>query len=204
VQARVELAARTPGYQGQIFGFRDGDGLSLAKLKEQASSGGLYTWPVYCVENLLIKAGWPTKWGSIPDWHQEFLRYRPYVAFKRILSELQKELSALRIPGVASPDPQRPLKTVQEVEKALGDASQVIDEYRVVARFREEVAAFEQALTADLNEAHALLNGKWVLKVVAGERNLSAEQAREIWTNHICSVGGLAEVRQLWQQIRSA
>ena len=203
IKTRVQLAEQTPGYQGCFFGFLDGDGLPLQQLDAPTSSSTISYWPAYCIENLLTKAGWPAAWGSIPDWREKFLRYSPYVALNRIHRELQSVLQDLGISRFVHPDPQRPLKTTEEVEAALGRESQLIDDYQILPRFRAEVAAFAQA-TANLDEAHALLDGKWLVKGMATERHISEESCRATWVDSIRQSGGLAEVRDRWQRILNA
>ena len=49
-----------------VYGILDGDGRSLSALAAEFDvphRGPLFSWKGYCIENLLVKTGWPTSWG---------------------------------------------------------------------------------------------------------------------------------------------
>lgn len=70
--------------------------------------------------------------------------------------------------------------------------------------FAQEANSIESAITADINEGHALVNGKWLVEVFA-PRKLGApwdrQRCRDEWINGAAASSGLAEVCDLWRRI---
>jgi hypothetical protein len=206
VRARTSLAARTVGYSG-IYGITDGDGRSvstLAGLFDTPYAGPCFTWKAYCIENLLAKACWPQSWGSAPTWRDVLLDHVPYVALNRMHRELLRSLETLRLAKYVRPTLEEPLRTKQDVLAALAKDKHLVAGYDVEARFAQETSAIESAITTDVDEGHALVNGKWLVEVFA-PRKLGApwdrQRCREEWTATAAASPGLTEVRDLWQRI---
>lgn len=77
VSQRIAVAQRH-GYSG-ILGVLDGDGAALVTLAsdfDAPHAGPRFRWKAYCIENLLVRAGWPGAWGPAPDW-REVMRSGP-------------------------------------------------------------------------------------------------------------------------------
>jgi hypothetical protein len=80
--------------RGGVFGIIDGDGRELKELKTSflpPHQGSLFSWPTYCIENLLSIA-WPQPWGAEPDWAAVLGCYIPYAARNRVVNQLQSAL----------------------------------------------------------------------------------------------------------------
>jgi hypothetical protein len=200
----VSVAGRF-NYPG-VFGIVDGDGRSLgtlAPLFDAPFSGPLFAWKAYCIENLLAKTGWPSGWGDAPDWHVELAKYGPYVALGRVHRELMDVLETLQVHRFTNPILGEALRTSADVHAALSKDKHLIQVYDVALRFQGELATFEAAVQNSLDEAHALLKGKWLIDhlVPSLKKQLTPEQVRDGWTAHAVSVGGLAEVRDLWTRV---
>jgi hypothetical protein len=200
VKARVEVAGRK-GYAG-VYGIVDGDGEDLATLTTRFTglAGPCFSWPAYCIENLLVKTGWPAAWGAPPDWTRALLDHVPHVALNRI----HRELHGLRLWRHNDPRLGEPLMTVADATAALARDKHRIAAYDVEARLATEVAAMEARVLGSLDEGHALVNGKWLVDVFAPGRigpHARPQRCRDEWTAHAVATGGLAEVRELWQRI---
>jgi hypothetical protein len=205
VKARIQVAEKN-GYAG-VYGIVDGDGDSLATLTARFASpfaGPCFCWPAYCIENMLVKSGWPAGWGSPPDWRRALLGHVPYVALNRIHRELREKLETLHLWRFDHPRLMEPLRTVADVAAALARDKHLIAGYDVEARFTAEAAAVEAGVHASLDEGHALVNGKWLVDVLAPRslgRHATPQRCRDEWIAHAVATGGLAEARDLWQRI---
>ncbi|HEX8199561.1 MAG TPA: hypothetical protein VF590_03675 [Isosphaeraceae bacterium] len=206
VGARVDAAGRLsfPG----VFGLIDGDGQPLTTLSptfDHPFAGPLFTWKAYCIENLLAMTGWPSTWGAEPDWPVALTDYGPYVALNRIHVELQSTLDVLSVAKRNNPISGQPLKTSQDVLADLSHDRHRLLNYDVAQRFQNELQVYQAALQNQLDEAHAMLNGKWLFShlapVITGQ---NPDRCRSDWIAHAISAGGLAEVRSLWQRITGA
>jgi hypothetical protein len=57
---------------------------------------------------------------------------------------------------------------------------------------------------SDLQVAHTLIKGKWLFTHFAMvELKCSSDKALQAWVAHAISVGGLPEVKALWERIRA-
>ncbi len=200
---RLELAQRNK--IPSIFGIIDGDGKPAAELAatfDPPYPGPLFTWKAYSIENLLVQTGWPDGWEIAPDWKAVFQLYSPYVALNRIHVELKAALSTLKLTDYTRPDLAKPLLTVEEVRARLEDDRDLVRGYDVAHCFQAEVDAFNATVQRSLDEAHALINGKWLINHIADDRRWrKSGDCRELWINHAISAGGHPEVRLLWQRI---
>jgi hypothetical protein len=203
VRARADVASRVP-FPG-VFGIVDGDGQPLATLSQTFDppySGPLFAWKAYCIENLLAKTGWPPTWGAEPDWPVALVAYGPYVGLNRIHVELQSILEGLAVAKRIKPISGQPLKTAQDVLADLNRDRHLLLGYDVAQRFPDEVQVFQAALQSHLDEAHTMLNGKWIFSHRAPVRTgQNPDRCMSDWINHAISIGGLAEVRDLWQRM---
>jgi hypothetical protein len=105
--------------------------------------------------------------------------------------------------GVTTPSAER-VQTAKEVTAALAADKHLIAGYDAEARFQNEVATAERAIAANIDEGHALVNGKWLVDVYAPRRlggNATPQRCRDEWIAHAAHAGGLAEVRDLWSRI---
>jgi len=203
VRDRVDLAARR-GYTG-VYGITDGDGERFATLAASfAAPGPCFRWPAYCIENLLVRTGWPAAWGTAPDWISVLLEHVPYVALNRLHRELLQSLKTLRLAGFSEPKLPEPMKTSEDVRSALAQDKHLIEGYDAESRFLHQVADVEAAIRSSLDEAHALVNGKWLVDVFAPRTlgpHATPQRCRDEWIAHAVATGGLAEARDLWQRI---
>lgn len=203
VRDRVELAQKR-GYSG-IWGIVDGDGEALSQLSatfDMPFAGPLFRWKAYSIENLLVKTGWPIPWGVAPDWTQVFLQYAPYIGLNHVHRILKGHLETLRIAQFSRPKPFEPLLTVADVEQALTRDRDLIYGYDVADVFNKKVAEFETLVRTSLDEAHALINGKWLTDAFAPHHcQRGVDACRQQWITHAISAGGILEVRTLWHRL---
>lgn len=206
VRSRTALAARSKGYEG-VFGVTDGDGASagvLAASFDPPHEGPCFSWKAYCIENLLVKCGWPASWNDAPLWVDVLTDHVPYVALNRVQGELRQALQTLRLARFAHPTLEEPLRTREEIAAALARDKHLVAGYDVEARFSEEAAAAEATIRANVDEGHALVNGKWLVEVFAPRRlgaRWNRHRCRDEWIAAAISAGGLPEVRALWRRI---
>jgi hypothetical protein len=204
VKARVDVAGTIP-HSGRVFGIIDGDGSPLHELApnfDPPFPGPLFSWKAYCIENLLVKTGWPPAWGDEPDWVVELSRYAPYVALNRIGREVRATLRALGLEKYTLPILGEPLKQPDEIAAALASGKDGLLKYDVETRFGEELSVFEATVNRGLDEAHAMLNGKWLVRHLAPAiTKRDPDHCQYEWLNHSRAVGGLPEVREWWERI---
>lgn len=196
--------ARDNGYPG-IFGVIDGDGRSLEELKSSFDppfAGPLFTWKAFCIENLLAQTGWPPSFGGAVNWHEELLRYKAYVAINRVRLDLNDALSRLGLARFVKPQGGQGLKSPEDFLEALGRYKTLLLGQDPEDAFRAQVALFEAAVSGDLREAHALLNGKWLVEHMAPERTgKSPKICRREWIQHAIDVGGHSDAKSLWARV---
>jgi hypothetical protein len=201
VRQRVEVAHRR-GYPG-IYGVVDGDGRSLGELAaafDPPFPGPLFRWKGYSIESLLVKTGWPATWGTAPA-SEHMLRYEAYVALNRVFAALRGSLETLGLARYHHPS-SGDLLTAAQVRERLQQDRHLIAGRDVAGMFDEEVARYRTAMESSLDEAHCLVDGKWLVKHMAPERiQRTPERCRSEWIDHAIAAGGLPEVRGLWQRI---
>lgn len=200
VSARVRLAEKK-GYPG-IYGVLDGDGRSFSELSacfDPPCSGPLFSWKAYCIENLLAQVAWPAVWGAVPDWPEVLRGYSPYVALNRLGLRLRDSLRTLGLHNFANPG--TPLLTVAQVEETLRADKHLLANLDVHAEFSKEIEFFERALH-NLDEAHALVNGKWLVDNFAPRHTgRTPETCRSEWSAAARAAGGHPQVAALWSRL---
>jgi hypothetical protein len=209
VQALLRVAEaagliRRPG-EGGVFGIIDGDSRELKEL--QASflpphQGSLFSWPTYCIENLLSTA-WPKAWGAEPNWATVLSDYIPYAALNRVHVQLQSALQTLRLAKFHTPSTEQALRTVVEVKAELARDKKLLAERDVEEMFDGEVSKLRSAIESSLEEGHALINGKWLVSHYAAQLQpgRSPDALRTEWAKSVLSAGGHPAVRDLWTRI---
>jgi hypothetical protein len=210
VRQRVEVATRL-GYRG-IHGMLDGDGRTLAELAtafDAPLAGQLHQWKTYCIENLLAQVTWPDDWGVPPDWPDVLTRFAPYAAINRVTRWLHEHLSSLRIAKFTQPSRSQTLWTADRFREQLRQDDSSARKLRdLVTFFDDELTRCTRATTAkdpELAEAHALINGKWLVEVHAPPiSHRSAEDCRAMWAAHVGARGGHPDVRAWWQRFLAA
>lgn len=193
-----------PG-RGGIFGIIDGDGRQLSELNKSflpPFPGPLFSWPTYCIENLLTIA-WPTSWGVERNWTALLTSYVPYAALNRVHKQLQLVLQTLQLAKFQHPVAGKALRTVEEVKAELARDKKLIAERDVEAMFDQESSEILRAIDASLDEGHALINGKWLVLHHAAERHPGRDTAdlRSEWARAVLDKGGHPAVRALWTHI---
>jgi len=92
--------------------------------------------------------------------------------------------------------------SVDDVIHALERDRDLIRGYDVADRFKAEVATFAGLVGGSEDDGHALVDGKWLVNVFAPRRlGMTPAVAREAWIAHGTVVGGLGEVRGLWERV---
>lgn len=190
---------------GKVFGIIDGDGSELRQLTANflpPHQGPLFSWPTYCIENLLAIA-WPSHWGHEPDWTSVLSHYIPYAALNRVRKQLQSALQTLGLARFHSPSVAKPLKTAEEVKAELARDKNLLAERDVEEMFDAEVSKLHSAIESSLEEGHALINGKWLLLHHAAQLQpgRSPDTLRSEWARCVREAGGHPAVRDLWTRI---
>ena len=211
VESRLSIATNVP--YPDVFGVIDGDGRGLADLAlrfDAPFQGPLFTWKAYCIENLVVKTGWPLSWGPLPDWEAELLKYGPYVAIRLIQREIRSVLNTLSIEQYLNPSLGNALKRSRDVLDALEADKHLLQGYDVAQKYQDYFNFFMFAVENDLDQAHAMLDGKWLVRHFAPERtkiidtsrrDRTPDECRQEWIAHAISVGGLPAVRDFWQRV---
>lgn len=202
VKQRLEVARRY-GYPG-IFGVLDGDGearSALAAAFDAPYRGPCFRWKGYCIENLLARATWPARWATPPDWSAVLATYAPYVAINRLGMELRRRLQRLELDRFVNPGSASPLRTIQEFFAKLEEGKHELASIEVATMFSSEVEGFMAALDNSLEDAHALLNGKWLIECFAPRHTgRTPKECRDEWTEALRSTGGDAEIKAWWRR----
>lgn len=206
VRQRVELAAGH-GYPG-VFGVLDGDGEALPVLAPQFDDpygGPLFRWKVYCIENLLARAPWPEEWGIAPDWHTVLADLAPYVALNRLGLTLRTRLQRLGLDRFINPGSASPLLATEELRGKLRDGQHELAGLDVVAMYDAELAVFASTLARGVDQAHTLVNGKWLVDLcVPGLAGRTQEERRDKWAGQVARLGGDPEIKAWWTRTLAA
>jgi len=205
VRRLVELAQRE-GYPG-VFGVLDGDGRplrELAPLFDAPCAGPLFSWKAYCLENLVARAAWPLAWGPAPDWTTALEVYAPYVALNKIHGEMTKALATLQLAKHNNPHHNWPRLDELAVLDALKRDKHLVAGYDVARVFEEQTREFKDTLGRSEEEAHALLNGKWLLNDFAPRsagKSSTPDLCRAGWLEAVRGSGGFEPVRGFWKRM---
>lgn len=196
--------AGTPG-NGGVFGIIDGDGADLSSLKARFDApycGPLFSWPAYCIENLLTIT-WPSGWGVLPNWAAVLTSYVPYASLNRVHVELRSALKTLGLERFHAPTSDQALKTLVDIKTALSADKGLIAGCDVEAMFDAEVRRLNTALSSSLEEGHALVNGKWLITHYARitQPEKQEDVLRDMWARALLANGGHPTVRDLWTRI---
>lgn len=199
VRFRVSVAQKF-GLPG-VSGILDGDGISSAAgLASFEGTGPLFTWPAYCIENMLFRGGWPPGWGPLDQ--AALAAYAPYVALNRLGARVRAHLTSLRIDRFQNPPAGEALLSVDQARTQLTAGRELLLGLDVTREYDEEVAAFVTATRDDIDEAHARLNGKWLLNHLAVSRaGRSIHQCRGLACEHVRSLGGAPIVKAFWSRL---
>lgn len=194
------------GLRENISIIRDGDGQPYSQVSTSFHGAGpLYVWPTYCIENLLaqVEGGWPDGWGEEPRWAEVMREYRAYVGLNVVHMQLQQSLKTLELATFTNPAVSRPLLDAAQVQQKLEADRALIAGYDVAAAFSRAVTAFDDAtLAASLEEAHAMLNGKWLVHDLARRRSrLDQDDCRRAWCQAVREAGGHPAVRAWWARV---
>lgn len=197
VRRLVALAAEHR--RGPVYGFVDGDGAPYADLARDFDApfkGPLFRWKGYAIENVLVRTGWPHRWGREPEWARVFRRYAPYVALNRLHAQIRSDLAAVGLAGYQQPKLGSPPRKNSQVIRHLKEQAHLLPKRDVLLAYRREVA---ELLGSTMDEQHARLDGKWLVEVLAPEMTgRSKEQCRDEWIQEAAGRGGDEEVRALW------
>lgn len=204
VLRRISVTENRKGAE-RILGITDGDGeplVSLAAAFDPPYAGRALRWKVYCIENLLAKAGWPPAWGTPPDWTEALLAYTPYTALNQLHLEMLELLRRLGLSAFTTPVLGEPLKRAEQVVETLEDQQEHIARVDIAQSFYAHLTRIEAGIRTSLDEGHTLINGKWLLEDYAPRQTkLSREECRTQWLEHVRTSGGLPEVRALWKRL---
>lgn len=203
VRALLECAtaARIPG----VYGVVDGDGEALGTLRsrfDEPYRGPLFTWPAYCLESLLARAGIPSDWGISDDLDTILVRYSPLVAANRLQRHFRVRLETLGLHRIQNPKVGSYPRAADA--QALFEAGAAeLQSLHVGEELERGRVAFEDAVARDLGEALAMLNGKWLVQHFGPtETSRSPEACRDDWLKHARGLGGLPEVKAFWDRLR--
>jgi len=204
VRQRVAVAGASGSHFAGVRGLVDGDGdlhAELAPCFDAPFAGQPHRWKTYCIENLLAQVGWP--WSEAPDWREVLRVYAPYAALNRVRTRVSRYLAELGLAKFTNPALGQPLRTREEFEAQLITDD---DAFRrgvdVCALFRQESERVDEALARpELHEAHALINGKWLVDVYAPTTmRRTPDACRREWSGWVAAQGGHPEVRAWWQR----
>lgn len=192
------------GLNARFVGVVDGDGRSLTELHspfDELNRGPMYDWPAYCIENMLVQAGWPVALGPAPDWAAMMLDHSAYVGLSELWRDIKKILDDLGLRGFPNPNPSGELFTESAVCDVLARGRSRLSGYDVVDQFRAVCADFRTQVDSDISLAHTRLNGKWLVRAAAKRHRLSEEELRATWTRAIALNGGWRPVLEWWVRL---
>jgi len=203
VRLRVDLAKKRE--IPQIYGLLDGDGRSLPDLSahfDPPFAGPLFQWKAYCIENLLVRTGWPPTLGPDPDASSLLRELAPYAAINRLAVRIQSDLRELGLLSYQKPILDKPSKTIPEFVEILEAGAQRFETLDLVQVFQDEHRTIAQTIQDSEHEAHTHINGKWLVDILAARHaRRHPDECRKAWLEHAITVGGLPEARDLWQRI---
>jgi hypothetical protein len=207
--AEVEALVRVARANGlsTVWGVCDGDGRALSALRAEFDApfpGPVFRWRGYCIENLLAQAAWPSAWGAAPDWEVALLGYAPYAALNRVHVELRAALETLGLHKFRNPQAGKALETQASMLAALAADKHRVAGYDVARRFEGECQLVCDAIRASVEEGHATINGKWLLRHFCNTTNQPEEGRRAAWCEAARAAGGLPAVKAWWERLMGA
>jgi hypothetical protein len=117
----------------------------------------------------------------------------------RVHRKFAQILMRLNIARFTSPVAGKALLREADVSRELQQGKDQIMHRDIQQDFRAEVTVFKAAVRGNLDEAHCLLNGKWLVSDLAVRKTRkSADDCRAAWIAHAAFVGGLREVKDWW------
>ncbi len=188
-----------------IFGIIDGDGDPLSVLAAEFDAphtGPRFRWKGYCIENMLVRASWPSAWGESPDWNVELARYAPYVVINHLGTTLRSEyLKKFGLDQRQNPTIAQQLKSVDEFLEILRRAERELPDFSLETKFCQELDRITARLVQGLDEAHTIVDGKWLVEHFApGHTRRTQSQCRDEWTAHLRTTGGDPEILAWWRR----
>jgi hypothetical protein len=190
-----------------IFGVLDGDGDSLSTLAAEFDAphaGPRFRWKGYCIENVLVRAAWPGMWGDAPDWLEVLKSFAPYVAVNRLGADLLRRLNRLGLDRLINPTSAQPPHTVEWFHEKFRVGRYELASLEIEAMFAAELVPVMTTLNTGLNEAHAVVNGKWLVDAAARHTNLPTPRCRDEWLNHVRTTGGDPGILAWWRRTVAA
>ena len=186
VMQRLKLA-QTATIDG-IYGVVDRDG-EEADSTSNFGSGPLFTWPAYCIENLLAQAldGY--------DALASMGKFAAYVAHNR--SGLADQLRDLGLTRHIKPtDPLLDLAGMQAKYREF-DLEQQVDR---LAQLHEEFIRILHS--QDSLRAHCWCDGKWLVNIdLANQWRVTPERSLELLLDKVRAAGGYQPAKDWWQSL---
>lgn len=200
VNALVRVA-RTNGLN-RVWGVTDGDGRPWSELQAcsiHQSVGPVFTWPGYCIENLIARAAWPPSWGTCPDWQNELIAYAPYAALNRVHRDIRSALETLKLHKFRVPASDTDLLSFTDVEYALKNDAKLLKQRAVDEDFAKEHTSVVALIQQSDDEGHCVINGKWLVNDFAPRKTgKKAGLCREEWIEAVRTAGGHPDVIAWW------
>jgi hypothetical protein len=192
----------------RIFGVLDGDGDPLTALAAEFDPphpGPRFRWKGYCIENLLARASWPPAWGPPPGWPAVLASFAPYVAVNRLGADLLRRLNRLGLDRLINPTSAQDPRTVDAFLELFRAGKHELAGLEIEAMFSAELAGVLAVFAAGLDQAHTIVNGKWLVDAFAARHTRRpAPLCRDEWTGHLRATGGDPEILAWWRRTIAA
>jgi hypothetical protein len=129
--------------------------------------------------------------------------YTPYAALNRLHISLRQALETLDLHTFSNPVAGQTLKGEIDVAAALGRDQHLLAGRDLAAEFAAEVNQVRTSFAASLAQGLATMNGKWLFThfLPTRLRRPNHPRLRSEWLSHATAIGGLLEVRDLWERI---
>jgi hypothetical protein len=187
-----------------VWGVTDGDGQPWSRLQAHSihqRGGPVFTWPCYCIENLIARAAWPANWDPSPNWQSDLSAYAPYAALNRVHRDIQSALETLKLHKFRVPASGADLLTFTDVEDALKADASRLNQRAVDEDFAKEYAAVVALIRQSDDEGHCVMNGKWLVTDLASRKTGKiADLCRREWIEAVRTAGGDRDVITWWKR----